>query len=69
MAGIQRLFENTKDRKGNVLQVDMVAVKKAEDWVKAFVRTEVGCFCFSDLDTAKVFVGEGDKAVGILTVL
>jgi hypothetical protein len=64
MAGIQRMFENKKG-----VPVDMKKVLIENDWIKAYVMTEGGAFAFSDLNTAKVFVGEGDKAVGTITVV
>lgn len=66
MAGIQKLFENVK---GRPVDMDYLLKQKENHWVKAYVRTEGGCFAFSDLNTAKIFVGEGDKAVGNLTVV
>lgn len=66
MAGIQKMFENVKG-----VPVDMTKVlqEKGNEWIKAYVRTEGGCFAFSDVPTATQFVGEGDKAIGTVTVV
>ena len=58
MSGIQRLFENGTDKKGNPIPADIDKIKAENDWAKAFVRTESGVFAFSDPDTAAKFAGE-----------
>lgn len=64
MAGHQRLFENVKGK-----PVDVQKMLKENDWIKAYVKTEGGIFAFSDVKTADHFAGEGDKAVGTVTVV
>lgn len=64
MSGHQRMFENIKGK-----PVDMEEICKKEKWIKAYVRTEGGCFAFSDVETADNFAGKGDKAVGTVTVV
>lgn len=60
MPGRQQLFENGKDRRGNVIPADVAAIKKdkANAWAKAFVKTESGVFAFSDVETAQHFAGD-----------
>ena len=64
MAGVKRFFENTKNKKGEDVPVDIAQIKKAHDWAKSFVRTEAGVFAFSDHETAQNFAGE----VGTVTL-
>jgi hypothetical protein len=62
----QQLVEHSrKDKKGNVIPYSLAEAKEKCPWAKAFVNTEGGYFCFSSMETAKVFVGEKDPVASI----
>jgi hypothetical protein len=62
--GIQRVFENGKDKRGHPVPVDMDKVCREHDWIKAYVRTEGAVYAFSDPKTAAEFAGD----VGTVTM-
>jgi len=67
MSGIQKIFEHTKDKRGNAVPVDMdkVCREKGHEWIKAYVRTEGCVYAFSDPKTAQDFAGD----VGTVTMV